>query len=59
MHVFQRFIWTFLVAMIPAVEVKGEIPFGIALDMTPMLAYESALCGSFIVVLEALYWLDR
>lgn len=50
MYVFQRFIWTFLVAMIPAVEVKGAIPFGIALDMPPMLAYVSALCGSFIVV---------
>ena len=29
--VFPKLIYTFLVAMIPAVEVKGAIPFGMAL----------------------------
>lgn len=43
-------IWTFLVAMIPAVEVKGAVPFGVALSLKPVQAYLSALAGSFIVV---------
>ena len=29
--VFSKLIYTFLVSMIPAVEVKGAIPFGMAL----------------------------
>ena len=41
---------TFLVAMIPAVEVKGAIPFGIALGLKPVISYVSALIGSGIIV---------
>ena len=36
--------------MIPAVEVKGAIPFGMALQLAPWQAYLMALCGSFFVV---------
>lgn len=43
-------IWTFLVAMVPAVEVKGAIPFGVALGLHPVQAYLIALAGSSIVV---------
>lgn len=50
MILFQRMIWTFLVAMVPAVEVKGAIPFGIALELQPAQAYVMALAGSFIIV---------
>ena len=46
---FKRMIWTFLVAMIPAVEVKGAIPFGIALGLKPVISYVSALIGSGII----------
>lgn len=47
---FKRMIWTFLVAMVPAVEVKGAIPFGIALGLKPVISYVSALIGSGIIV---------
>lgn len=50
MILFRRMIWTFLVAMVPVVEVKGAIPFGIALELKPVQAYVMALAGSFIVV---------
>lgn len=50
MFIFRRLVWTFLVAMVPAVEVKGAIPFGVALGLHPLQAYFSALAGSFIVV---------
>ena len=50
MAVFRHMVWTFLVAMIPAVEVKAAIPFGIALRLHPVQAYFAALMGSFIVV---------
>ena len=33
--VFSKLIYTFLVSMIPAVEVKGAIPFGMALQLAP------------------------
>ena len=36
--------------MIPAVEVKGAIPFGMALQLAPWQAYLMALTGSFFVV---------
>ncbi len=48
--VFPKLIYTFLVAMIPAVEVKGAIPFGMALQLAPWQAYLMALSGSFFVV---------
>ena len=50
MITFRRMLWTFLVAMVPAVEVKGAIPFGIALELEPVRAYIMAMTGSFIVV---------
>ncbi len=40
--VFSKLIYTFLVSMIPAVEVKGAIPFGMALQLAPWQAYLSA-----------------
>ena len=45
--IFPKLIYTFFVAMIPAVEVKGAIPFGMALQLAPWQAYLMALCGSF------------
>ena len=50
MLVLRRIIYTFLVSMVPAVEVKGAIPFGIALGLDVRLAYVAALLGSGIVV---------
>ena len=50
MLIVRRFIFTFLASMVPAVEVKGAIPFGVALGLDVKLAYVAALLGSGVVV---------
>jgi len=45
----RRFIYTFLVSMIPAIEIKGAIPFGIALGLPAPVAFAAALCGSGLI----------
>ncbi|MCD7982057.1 MAG: small multi-drug export protein [Clostridiales bacterium] len=47
--IFRRLVFTFLVSMIPAIEIKGAIPFGIALGLPAPAAFAAALCGSSIV----------
>lgn len=47
----RRFFYTALVSMIPAIEVKGAIPFGIALGLKPYTALAAALCGSSVIVI--------
>lgn len=47
---FRAFLFTFIASMIPAVEVKGAIPFGVALGMPVLAAYATALLGSTIVI---------
>lgn len=50
MVTFRRFIYTFLVSMIPAIEIKGAIPFGIALGLDARIAYIAGLAGSSVIV---------
>ncbi len=50
MLVFRRFIFTLLASMVPAVEVKGAIPFGMALGLEAWMAYVAALLGSGVIV---------
>lgn len=46
----RRFIYTFLVSMIPAIEIKGAIPFGIALGLDAHIAFFAGLAGSSVIV---------
>lgn len=48
--ILKKMMWTILVSMVPAVEVKGAIPFGIALGLPQAVAYASAIVGSTFVV---------
>ena len=73
--VFTKLIYTFLVAMIPAVEVKGAIPFGMALQLAGIsdgiiwqffcrmfsgIFYTLVLCGMQKAwISETIYRLDR
>ena len=50
MLILRRFIFTLLASMVPAVEVKGAIPFGMALGLEAWMAYIAALIGSGFVV---------
>lgn len=48
--IIRKIVFTILVSMIPAVEVKGAIPFGVALGLSPVVSYVAALVGSTFVV---------
>ena len=51
MALFQKMLFTFLASLVPAVEVKGAIPFGVALGLPVVAAYGIAILGSTIVVI--------
>ncbi len=50
MIILRRFIYTVLVSMIPAVEIKVGIPFGLVLGLRPALAYIAGMVGTTIIV---------
>ncbi len=50
MIILRRFIYTFLVSMIPAIEIKVGIPFGIVLGLRPIVAYIAGLTGTTVIV---------
>lgn len=45
-----EFISTFLVAMLPIVELRGAIPAGVALDLSPTAAFVAAVLGNMVPV---------
>lgn len=49
MHI-KATIGTFLLSMVPAIEVKGAIPAGVAMGLPPLAAYIIALLGSSVIV---------
>lgn len=53
----KRMVWTGLLAMVPVFEVKGAIPFGQAVGLTPVQAYIAAIVGSTIMLsFLAYFW---
>ena len=43
-----EFIWTMLVSMVPVVELRGGIPFGVAAGLPVWAAYLAAVIGNII-----------
>lgn len=43
-----EFIWTMLVSMVPVVELRGGIPFGVAAGLPVWAAYIAAVIGNII-----------
>jgi len=43
-----EFIWTLLVSMVPVVELRGGIPFGVAAGLPVWMAYLAAVIGNII-----------
>lgn len=43
-----EFIWTVLVSMVPVVELRGGIPFGVAAGLPVWMAYLAAVIGNII-----------
>ena len=61
-----RVLLTFLVSMVPVVELRGGIPFGTALGLDPVSAAVAAILGNlvpvpFIILFirHIFYWLSR
>ena len=52
----KRMVWTALLSMVPIFEVKGAIPFGQAVGLTPALAYIAAIIGSTIMLTFLAYF---
>ncbi len=52
----KRMVWTGLLAMVPVFEVKGAIPFGQAVGLTPVEAYIAAIIGSSIILTFLAYF---
>lgn len=45
-----EFIGTFLVAMLPIVELRGAIPAGVAMNLSPAAAFIAAVLGNMVPV---------
>lgn len=52
----KRMTWTALLAMVPIFEVKGAVPFGQAVGLTPIKAYVAAIIGSTIMLTFLAYF---
>ena len=45
-----EFLWTILVSMVPVVELRGGIPFGVTVGLPVWLAYLAAVVGNMLPV---------
>ena len=50
MSTFRGALFTFLLSMVPAIEIKGAIPAGAAFGLRPIAAYIIALMGSSVIL---------
>lgn len=54
-----EFIWTILVSMVPVVELRGGIPFGVAAGLPVWAAYLAAVIGNIIPVPFIIVYIRR
>ncbi len=54
-----EFIWTMLVSMVPVIELRGGIPFGVAAGLPIWAAYISAVIGNLIPVPFIIIYIRR
>lgn len=54
-----EFIWTLLVSMVPVVELRGGIPFGVAAGLPVWLAYLAAVIGNILPVPFIIVYIRR
>jgi uncharacterized membrane protein len=64
--VFQKLLMTFLTAMVPVVELRGAIPFGVAAGLPPAVAAVTAMAGNLapvpvilLLIRRVFRWLRR
>ena len=56
LNALSAWFWVFLVSMLPVVELRGAIPLGIGLGLSPWVAALAALLGNLLIV-PLLLWL--
>lgn len=54
-----EFVWTMLVSMIPVVELRGGIPFGVAAGLPVWAAFLAAMIGNLIPVPFIIVYIRR
>lgn len=54
-----EFLWTVLVSMVPVVELRGGIPFGVAAGLPVWAAYLAAMIGNMLPVPFILAYIRR
>ena len=54
-----EFLWTVLVSMVPVVELRGGIPFGVAAGLPVWAAYLAAMIGNMLPVPFILAYIQR
>ena len=59
MSTFRGALFTFLLSMVPAIEIKGAIPAGIAFGLRPVAAYIIALMGSSVILVLLALFVNR
>ena len=54
-----EFVWTLLVSMVPVIELRGGIPFGVAAGLPVWQAYLAAIIGNMIPVPFIVVYIQR
>lgn len=49
-NIFSPELWTFLIAMLPIVELRGALPFALANGVNPVLAILLSICGNLLPI---------
>lgn len=50
MNTLHAIVLTFLISMVPVLELRGAIPFGVANGLPPLAALAVAICGNLVPV---------
>ena len=45
-----KYLWVFLISMVPLIELRGAIPVGIGMDLNPFIVYTVAVLANMIPV---------
>ena len=45
-----KYLWVFLISMVPLIELRGAIPVGIGMDLNPFIVYAVAVLANMIPV---------
>lgn len=56
---FKEYIWVFFISMLPVVELRGAVPYGIAAGLNPYITCAVAIVGNILPVPMLILFLKR